>query len=255
MRMSRKIVAAALAGVFVCLSFLANLASESQFAAGDSSFPMREGTVWVYRGVVRSRDMQLQKDVSSVVSVKSEIVRVFRGEGFVAALVRGFPADFDWSDCKTDPRDYLFVQTRGGDFHVLTSEEKLAENIKKLETPDASVQDMFSDDDLFMKFPLRKGMKFCDPEAMKRTDDHYCWVVASVHEVQLNDVKGLKPGKQTAFLLQYLTNPDDTELEFVPGLGFISYRYHHHGTVADTEMRLVEYRAAGDTQTMPGAPR
>jgi hypothetical protein len=245
----------AFAGVVGFLFAPGNLGSEGQSAPGDSFFPTREGTVWVYRGVVRSYDMQLQKRVSSAVTLKSEIIRVFHGDAFVAALLRGFPADFDWSGGKTDRQDYLLVQTSSGDFHVLTNEEKFSENMKRLENPGAAVQDMLSDDDLFMKFPLKKGLKFCDPEAMKRPDDRYCWVVASVHKVALNDVKGLEPRQYTAFLLQYVTNPDDTELEFVPGLGFISYRYHHHGTVADTEMRLVEYHAGKDTEAMPGEPR
>jgi hypothetical protein len=245
----------ALAGILGFFFVPVNLGSGGPSSTGDSSFPMREGTVWVYRGVVHSYDMQLQKRVSSAVTLKSEIVRVFRGDSFVAALLRGFPADFDWSGGKTDRQDYLLVETGGGDFHLLTKGEKFAENMKRLENPGASVQDMFSDDDLYMKLPLKKGLKFCDPEAMKRPDDRYCWVVATVHKVELRGVKGLEPRPYPAFLLQYVTNPDDTELEFVPGLGFISYRYHHHGTVADTEMRLVEYQAGRDTQTMPGEPQ
>jgi hypothetical protein len=77
-------------------------------------------------------------------------------------------------------------------------------------------------------------------EEKARTDDHYCWVIASVHESTLNAVRGLEPGKHIAFLLQYVTNPDDTEFEFAPGIGFISYKYHHHGTVADAEIILVD---------------
>jgi hypothetical protein len=52
-----------------------------------------------------------------------------------------------------------------------------------------------------------------------------------------------------------VTNPDDTELEFVPGIGFISYRYHHHGTVADTEMGLVEFRSQVSPRSSSGVKR
>lgn len=103
-----------------------------------------------------------------------------------------------------------------------------------------------------MTLTPKKGMKFCDDEAKARSDDMYCWVVASVREVTLNGVKGLQSGKRTVFLLRYVTNPDDTEIEFVPGIGFISYKYHHHGTTADTEMSLIEYHAPGNAQANPG---
>src|SRR5260370_42471526 len=77
--------------------------------------------------------------------------------------------------------------------------------------------------------------------------------MGSERELTLKEVKGLEPGKRTAFLLQFVTNPDDTELEFVPGIGFISYRYHHHGTVADTEMSLAEFHSSAVTPSNVGA--
>ena len=49
---------------------------------------------------------------------------------------------------------------------------------------------------------------------------------------------------QPVFQLQYLTLPDDTTMELVPGVGLVSYQYHHHGTVADTELQLVEFHPA-----------
>ncbi len=248
-----KAMAAVLTGILAALCSCVSLGSQSESTL-HPSFAMQQGTFWVYRGTVRWYDMQLQKRVSSVVTSKCEVVRTMHGDGFVAALMRGFPWDFDWSDGQADRHDWLVVETSAGDFHVLNN-EALAKNLKRLENPSDSLQGILSDDDLFLRLPIKKGMKFCDPESRKRPDGRYCWVVASTHETPLNNVKGIKPGKYTSFLLQYVTNPDDTEMEFVPGLGFIAYRYHHHGSVADTEMELVEYHAAKDTQAMPGEMR
>jgi hypothetical protein len=214
------------------------------------SFPMREGTFWVYRGVVRWYDMQLQKTVSSVRTSRCEVIRVFRHPSFIVALMGGFPWDFDWSEDKANASDWSVVLAADGEIHILDN-EKLNRYQKRFENLTNDLQGILDDDDAFMKLPPKKGMKFCDHESRKRTDDRYCWVVASKNDVSLNGVKGIKAGKHTAFLLQYVTNPDDTELESVSNVGFISYRYHHHETVAETEMKLLEYHAAKDIQSMP----
>lgn len=253
MNASRKFVIAALAAALALLvnSLIFELRVESRSL---DSFPMREGTFWVYRGVVRWYDMQLQKTASSTVTSKCEVLHVHRRESLVIALMRGFPWDFDWSEGDANPSDWLIAKTGSGKVYVLDG-EKLQEDLKRLDNPTDALQDMLREDDLLMKLPLKKGMKCCDAEARMRPDDRYCWVVAATRDAALNGVKGLKPGEYKSFLVQYVTNPDDTELEFVPGLGFTSYRYHHHGSVADTEMKLVEYHAAKDTQSMLGDER
>jgi hypothetical protein len=69
----------------------------------------------------------------------------------------------------------------------------------------------------------------------------------------LNDIKGLPPRSAEVFLLQYITNPDGTEMEVSPGIGILSYQYHHHGTVAETSLTLVEFHPAPKTPPTPGA--
>ncbi len=215
-------------------------------------FPMNEGTTWVYRGILRWYDMQAQKTVGMTVTSRSEVVRVIRRNNLVAAFIKGFPPDLDWSAGQAPRGDWLIVRTSSDELYLFGSEE-VEQKLERLENLGDSLKGMLTVDDLFMKLPPKKGMKFCDAEAKARTDDRYCWVIASERELTLKDVKGLEPGKRTAFLLQFVTNPDDTELEFVPGIGFISYRYHHHGTVADTEMSLVEFHSSAGTPSNVGA--
>ncbi len=94
---------------------------------------------------------------------------------------------------------------------------------------------------LALMLPLAEGKKFCEAERMQRTDDHYCWVTGPAHTVPLAGVKGVQPGSYIAHRVEYFTNPDDDEFDFVSGIGMMSYEYHHHGTTADTELHLVEF--------------
>jgi len=84
-------------------------------------------------------------------------------------------------------------------------------------------------------------MKFCDEVFRRRTDGRYCWLTGSPHPAVLTHVKGLAAATRMAYEVEYDSNPDDTEFEFVDGVGITSYAYHHHGSVADTEVHLVEF--------------
>ena len=83
---------------------------------------------------------------------------------------------------------------------------------------------------------------------MARDDDMYCWAVNSVESVSLTNVKGLAPKRYEVYEIDYRTNPDDITLQLLPGVGVIRYQYHHHGTVAETDVKLVAFHtgAAGN---------
>jgi hypothetical protein len=69
--------------------------------------------------------------------------------------------------------------------------------------------------------------------------------VAEITEKKLQPaVSGVPADEQPVFRMEYWTLPDDQKIELVPGLGVLSYRYHHHGTLADTDLRLVEFHPA-----------
>jgi len=237
----------------VLLAALAANSAPQGHQENTDPFPMKEGTTWVYRGIVRWYDMQSQKTVTTKITSHSEVIRVIRRNGLEASVVKGFPADFNWSEGNARPHDWVFIRTEDDKLFWFTDDGEVKDRLKRLDNSEDSLQGMLTDDDLLMRLPPKKGMKCCDEESRARTDDHYCWVVTSQREITLSGVKGVEPGKRTAFLLQYVTNPDDTEFEFVPGVGFINYSYHHHGTVADTEMSLIEYHASGSAKASPGA--
>ncbi len=96
---------------------------------------------------------------------------------------------------------------------------------------------------LFLDWPLTEGKRWGEPEALKRDDLLYQWVVEEERPVRVR-VKGVEAtGRGTQYRLALRTLPDHTLIDFVPGLGITHYIYSHHGTLAQAEVELVEYRA------------
>ena len=205
-----------------------------------ASFPLSAGTYWVYQGVVRWTH-DINKVSTIPVEWRMEIRRrVSRGDLSVA-VVNGFLPDLDWSNGNPNREDSLIIQSPEGKLYWVGPERASIILNRAQDSRDALVG-VLKDDDLFLDPPLKKGKKFgCDPEAMQRPDSRYCWVVDSLHETSLRDVKGISHGLRTAYTIRYVTGPDDIGFNFVSGVGLTTYDYHHHGTVADTALKLVEF--------------
>jgi hypothetical protein len=208
----------------------------------DDSFPTSEGTYWIYRGIVRWSHENAEQVSETKVEWKTQIRRSIRHGEYSATVVSGFPSDLNWSNGKPQPADSLLIRFRGDKFYLVSS-ERVEADLRRLENPQDSLDGILDDDDLFLQLPLTKGKKFCDPENMAREDGGYCWTVESASSLPLN-FKGIPSGPHTSYKLRYFTNPDDIEFDFVPGVGIVSYGYHHHGTVADTELKLSEFHPA-----------
>jgi len=96
-------------------------------------------------------------------------------------------------------------------------------------------------------------MKFGDVESVRRDDAHYCWVVATQETKELAEIKGFPGRSAEVSVLRYITNPDDTKIEISPGIGILAYQYHHHGTVAETSLSLVEFHPGQPLPAVSGA--
>lgn len=205
-------------------------------------FPFRQGTTWVYQGTVRWEEPEEEKPGTAEVTWKMTVERVIRKKGVVAAVVTGYPADLDWTGGTTEPKPWLILEDAN---HRVFYENLGPEfDLAKLNGDEHVFEKFMVEENLFFQWPLRQGAKFCGEEAMKREDGMYCWVVTEVNSKSLKPVKGAPEGERSVFRAQYRTNPDDTTVELVPGVGVVSYAYHHHGTVADTELHLVEFHPA-----------
>jgi len=213
--------------------------------------PLTQGTYWVYRGTVRWQDPEKQRAVTSKVSLQMTIDRVIRKSGFTVALITGFPSDLDWSDGQARPAQSLLIETDTHEVYLnaLAPDFDLA----KLESDSMKYDKLMSPDNLLFRWPLKKGLKFGDEESVKRPDNHYCWVIGSQNRKDLSGIRGLTEHAADVFVLQYVTNPEDTRMELSPGIGVVRYQYHHHGSIADTTLQLAEFHPGEQAPSSAGA--
>jgi hypothetical protein len=237
----------AISFVLILYAFFATSAS-GQGKAGEA-FPLAQGNYWLYQGFVRWTKTDSNIVKMTRVTWKTEVTRTIYRDGMTIAVVKGMPGDLDWSDGHPTPSLSIVIRTRDAKFYLVEGDE-VKPLLGKLDDAQFSWQQVPIDDDWFLQLPLTKGKKFCGSDGMQRADGHYCWVAGAPHAVALTDVKGIPAGTHVAYRVEYFTNPDDMEFDFAAGIGMVSYGYHHHGTVADTELHLIEFHEG--TDKVPG---
>ena len=208
----------------------------------DLFFPLTPGTWWLYRGTVTWSDQQSEKEAHANVTLKMTVEKVIQKPEFTIAILSGFPRDLDWATGEAAAMPWLLIETKRHEVFLNSLPPDF--DYAKLEKDSVSLDKLLAEDNLLFRWPLKKGMKFGDAESVRRDDDHYCWVATTQATKSLTDIKGLSSRSAEVFLLQYITNPDDTEMEISPAIGILSYQYHHHGTVAETTLTLVEFHLA-----------
>ena len=208
----------------------------------DLFFPLTPGTWWLYRGTVTWSDQQTEKEARANVTLKMTVEKVIQKPEFTIAILSGFPRDLDWATGEAAAMPWLLIETKRHEVFLNSLPPDF--DYAKLEKDSVSLDKLLAEDNLLFRWPLKKGMKFGDAESVRRDDDHYCWVVTTQETKSPTDIKGISSRSAEVFLLQYITNPDDTEMEISPGIGILSYQYHHHGTVAETTLTLVEFHLA-----------
>ena len=221
----------------------------------DLFFPLTPGTWWLYRGTVEWFDFDTGKRATTNASIKMQVEKVMQKPEFTLAVISGFPGDLDWSNGHVDPKPLLLIETSRHEIFLdeIPPDFDYSKLASKLEKEAPFLDKILSEDNLLFRWPLKKGMKFGDAESVHRPDDRYCWVVATQRREILKAIKGVPPKPLEVFLLQYVTNPEDTQMELSPGIGIISYQYHHHGSIADTSLALVEFHPAQPPAASSGA--
>jgi len=216
--------------------------------AEERFLPLIPGTYWVYEGTVEwGADSDTEKSTTAKVTLTSKVERVYENPEFTMAVVSGFPSDQDWATGQVEPKRSLLIETRKHEVLVDTLPPDF--NFAKLEKDPAALANRLSEDNVLFRWPLKKGLKFGDAESLRRGDDMYCWIVTEQQRKKLGIIKGLAARQAEVFLLRYATNPDDTEMEVSPGIGVLSYQYHHHGTIANTSLTLVEFHSGNDAHS------
>jgi hypothetical protein len=217
----------------------------------DLFFPLTPGTWWLYRGTVTWSDQQTEKDAHADVTLKMTVEKVIRKPEFLIAVLSGFPRDLDWATGEVTAMPWLLIETTRHEVFLNPLPPDF--DYAKLDKDAATLEKFLAEDNLLFRWPLKQGMKFGDAESVRRDDGHYCWVVATQETKKLGHIQGVSAKSAEVFLLQYVTNPDDTGMEISPGIGILNYQYHHHGTVAETELSLVEFHPAPPPPAAPGA--
>lgn len=230
MKFSTKTIAMAIF-LFLGITNAAPVASDPT-----QEFPLRPGCSWIYKGFVRWTAAGTNLVHEKSITWKMQVRSVERRNNLRIAVVSGFPSELVWADENTSPSEKLLIQTSGGKIFITDLTDSTR---RRLNDPKETFQDLLKDENLFLALPLFRGKKFCDGEGMSRTDGHYCWIVESEKIQPAVTSKNLK-----GFEVAYRTNPDDISYTFVSGIGITAYAYHHHGTVAETEVNLVDFHEA-----------
>lgn len=200
-------------------------------------FPGGVGSYWIYEGVVRQGSDE--KPEEKKVRWRMSIERILHREGAKAVVVKGFPADLDWSAGDAAVKESMFVVTDNGGIYRIYSEKGIPD--AKFADTHITIQEFLKDEELLFQWPPTVGAQPSGGNCPERGDEMYCWVLFEAPgKGPLRGVKGIKPGSYSVYFLAYRTNPDDTEVGITSGVGVTEYEYHHHGTTSDVEVHLVE---------------
>ncbi len=214
-------------------------------------FPMNKGASWVYSARVKwskgGTDVGGTKTLRWTVTIADAVQK----DDIAAALLKGGPWDLAWYDPNVKPQEHLVV--RIGSTYYLLHDDAAATlaDIKAGKTGDLKER---LADDIWFQVPMEISDSYCSPEAEEQAPMG-CWSVEKITTTHSLKVTGVKASPEaTEFLLTFMTNPDTEMVTLVPGVGILSWWYQHHGTVAETSLKLLEYRAGGaPAARKPGA--
>jgi len=201
---------------------------------------MEVGFEWVYRGQVRWTEVG-SRVLEKELEWRVRVLEVLRRKRQVVARLEGWLEDLAWYEPGKHPGTYLLISDPQRGLHLLgdPAAQALWTRLRTSAAASVSAQDLEEADHLLPP-ELSEGMTWGDPESLARRDGLYVRRVESVGTQGLEGLGGWTgPHRAPFFRIAYRTHPDHTLVEFVPGLGFTSFTYVHHGTVAECDMRLV----------------
>jgi len=214
-------------------------------------FPLSRGSYWIYKGTAKwtkptSISTGENKVMEKTLIWKMEVIETINREHLTTAVLKGHPVDLVCYEEGKSRGDYLIIRVGPGKFYLLSDErgEKALKRLRDKKDLLGGLLDRGCEP--FLDLPLTPGKVFGETDWITRQDRRYCWVVEGEHQIQLKHTKGISPSrKMRQHRLTYQTLPDHTVIDFVPGVGITRYTYVHHGTIMETDLRLVEYYAGG----------
>ena len=239
---SRNLLKLLICGLLV-IAVLSALAGSER--SPEPFFPIAEGTAWVYQGVVRWGRYGSEDTKEREVIWKMETGQVIRHGALVAAVLKGFPADLNWTTGNPDPRDSLLV-VNGGNHYYFVNPLHFRSAMIRVQAELEPLKGLMSETDLLFRLPLTQGEKLCGADVIVREENAsmFCWHVGPELPIDLKGIKGIPAGKRPSYDIHYLTVVDETEVQIVPGIGITRYEYHRHTSPADTILNLTEFQSA-----------
>jgi hypothetical protein len=200
--------------------------------------PLAPQTTWTYRvnvawappgsATIRRRVFTWTATVASYAARDSTAV----------AIVRGWPFELAWWDPDRAPGLSVLYCSAGRIYRLPSAADGAAPALADsllggLRRPTL--------DQLIFELPLRSG-QLIGRGSTEREDTFYAWFTESAEAVPTR-LRRLDAGAgDSLYQLAYRTMPDHQLVAFLPGLGVTRYVYGHHGTTAETDARLIEFR-------------
>lgn len=213
-------------------------------AMTDEYFPLHKGSYSVYAAHVewcaRSTATGSLGTKEAEIKWKSEVTDVYKEGNIEAGRVRGLVDDLAWYEPGKEPSDRIILRVGATHYYLISDhvEEAWSEITSSKGT---SYLECLAEAEPFLEAPLTMGAHFGEIGETPR--NMYCYVVESAKAFNANSVRGAPSlKKMMEYTIAFRTNPDHSIVGFVPHLGITRYTYCHHGTTANAEARLIEYK-------------
>jgi hypothetical protein len=231
-------------------SHLVPLLASLVFSAGAAAaerlerldLPLEPGTTWTWEADVRWYDAQRRTDDSAKVTWQSTILGRADRPGMKIALLCGDVRDLAWYAPGQRRRRHALITTDDHAWHLLD-----APQIDRL-LGGAEAATVLSGDTVLFRTPLTAGDRFGDPDAVRRDDIFYAWIADAIEQRAVGGIRTIGPAPRSVLAMSLRTHPDHQFVDYADGVGVLRYVYGHHGTTAEADARLVDFRR-GDAPT------
>ncbi len=205
-------------------------------------FPLSKGTTWVYKGTSKWTRTGSGEVAEKPVTWRMQVLETLTRDQVTAAVVKGYPLDLAHLEDGKAPGDYLIVRVGPGKYYLLR-QLRTEEVLRRLRDENDLLGGVVREDEIILDAPLVPGKIYGEADLITRQDKMYSWIVEEARPAELRGIKGIAPaGGKMEYEITQRTLPDHQIVEFVPGIGITRYVYGHHGTVSETDVKLVEFR-------------
>jgi hypothetical protein len=227
---------------------LAWCSARTVFADQPELFPLQKGNFWIYEGDVSWVEANPATGKNQIyrkhLTWRSEVTATEKKDNFLAALLHGFPTDLTWYDSHTVPSDRLLLLI-GTDYYEIT--DHAVETFQKIVAAKGDWGKCYQDIDAAQSFlpgPLAGG-KYFGGSPGNYISGRYCYIIDDPAPFDLASVKNApKLAHPVGYSIGYHANPEEDEMEVVPGLGIVHYGYIHNGTTMNVDIHLVKFGRA-----------